>query len=51
MTTMQRKSKRKSHRGRNGFLLAFGALLLIVLIALASVVGYVLAVANGAPDI
>ncbi|MBA3299904.1 MAG: transglycosylase domain-containing protein [Thermoleophilaceae bacterium] len=46
---MQRKSKRKRHRGRNGFLLALGALVVIVLIAVASVVGYVLAVASSAP--
>ncbi|MGI9081396.1 MAG: transglycosylase domain-containing protein [Thermoleophilaceae bacterium] len=49
MTTMQRKSKRKRNRGRNGFLLSLGALVVIVLIAVASVVGYVLAVAGSAP--
>ena len=51
MTTMQRKSKRRRHRGRNVFLLALGSLLLIAVIAVASVVGYVLAVANSGPPL
>ena len=54
MTTMQRRSRRsreRSNRGRNIFLLVLGAFLLTVIIAVASVVGYVLAVANSGPSL
>ncbi|MGI8945068.1 MAG: transglycosylase domain-containing protein, partial [Thermoleophilaceae bacterium] len=51
MTTMQRKPRRNRNRGRNGFLLALGGLILAVLITVASLVGYVLAIAASAPDI
>ena len=49
---MQRKSKRRGrHQGRNIFLLALGGVVVTVLIVVASIVGYVLAVANSGPPL
>ncbi len=51
MTTMQRNSRRRRQSRRNVFLLALGGVVLMGVIALASVVGYVLAVANSGPPL
>jgi penicillin-binding protein 1A len=49
MTTMQRNRRRRGNRGRNVFLLVLAGIALTVIIVVASLVGYVLAVANSGP--
>jgi penicillin-binding protein 1A len=52
MSYRQRKSRRRSRHGaRSKVLLALGVLATVVLIAVLSLAGYVLAIASGAPDL
>jgi penicillin-binding protein 1A len=52
MTQRQRKSKRRRrHTGRSTVLLGLGVLMTVVVIAVLSAVGYVLAIAASAPDL
>src|SRR5829696_9620967 len=52
MTHRQRKFKRrKRHTGRSSVLLGLGVLATVIVIALLSAVGYVLAIAASAPDL
>ena len=48
---VQRQSRRKRHRKRNGFLIALGVLAVTLVLALLSLVGYVLAVASSGPEL
>src|SRR3954452_18982877 len=49
MTTMQRNRRRRGSRGRNVFLLLLAGLIVSVIVVVASIVGYVLAIANSGP--
>ena len=53
MTYRQRKERKRRNQGGAGkkILLSFGVLLTIVLIAIASVLGYIASIAASAPDI
>ena len=48
---VQRQSRRRRHRSRNGFLIALGVLAATLVLALLSLVGYVLAVASSGPEL
>src|SRR4051794_6237594 len=53
MTYRQRKERKHRHKGklRTKFMLGFAVILAVVLIAIASVVGYIVSIAATAPDI
>ncbi|MDQ4048312.1 MAG: transglycosylase domain-containing protein, partial [Actinomycetota bacterium] len=48
---VQRQSRRRRHRQRNGLLISLGALAVALVVGLLSIVGYVLAVASSGPEL
>jgi len=48
---VQRQSRQRRHRRRNGFLIALGIVAITVVLAVLALVGYVLAVASSGPEL
>src|SRR5918997_993689 len=48
---VQRQSRRRRHRQRNGFLIALGVVAVTLVLAVLALVGYVLAVASSGPEL
>ena len=48
---VERQSRRRRHRRRNGFLIALGSVAVLLVLAVLSLVGYVLAVASSGPEL
>ena len=48
---VQRQSRRRRHRKRNGYLIALGVVAVVIVLPLLALVGYVLAVASSGPEL